>query len=44
MGTNIANRIVLTMQVIGWTAFVIGIGLIASVISTGIYRSLSVTH
>ncbi|MGB0011986.1 MAG: hypothetical protein WBQ03_10295 [Candidatus Sulfotelmatobacter sp.] len=44
MGTRIANRIFLTFQVISWTAFIIGIGLIASVIGASIYSSLRITN
>ena len=42
MGSRIANRIVLAFQVISWTAFMIGIGLIVSVIAASIYSSLFV--
>ena len=37
MGTRIANRIFFTFRVISWAAFIIGIGLIASVIVAHIY-------
>jgi len=44
MGAGIVNRIVLTIQVICWAAFMIGVGLIASVIAASIYNSLSVIN
>jgi hypothetical protein len=44
MGARIAGRIILTVQVVSWAAFMIGIGLIVSVIAASIYGSLSVTN
>jgi hypothetical protein len=44
MGAAIINRIFLTIQVISWAAFMIGIGLVVSVIGASIYSSLSLTN
>jgi hypothetical protein len=44
MGARIASRIILTVQVVSWAAFMIGIGLIVSLIAASIYGSLSVTN
>jgi hypothetical protein len=42
MDTRIANRAIITIQVISWAAIIIVLGMILTIIGVGIYRSLAI--
>jgi hypothetical protein len=44
MGTGIANRAIITIQVISWAAIIIVLGMILTIIGVGIYGSLGIAH
>jgi hypothetical protein len=44
MDTRIANRAIITIQVISWAAIIIVLGMILTIIEVGIYRSLGIAH
>jgi hypothetical protein len=44
MGTRIANRTIVTIQVISWVATIIVMGMILSLLGASIYASLASVH
>jgi len=44
MDTKIADRAIVAIQVIRWTAIIIVMGLISTVIGVSIYTSLGIAH
>ena len=44
MDTKIANRAIITIQVISWMAIITVLGMILTIIAASIYGSLGATH